>query len=75
MTLAAKSCNESEIWDDGIDWSGLPAHLSVNSLEDLYKKLEEGEADERAGRVIWLDDAVDEILQDIENGTIQKSKD
>jgi len=39
-------------------------------MEDFYRSFEEGIADARAGRMRPLDEAVDEILRDIENGTI-----
>jgi hypothetical protein len=79
MALVAKSytgseVNEGKIWGDnmggGIEWNNLPARLTVNNLEKLYEKLKESEADEKAGRVVWLDDAVDEILQNIKNETV-----
>jgi len=55
---------------DGEDDFGAPESLTVNTYEELCQKLAEGRADVEAGRVISLDDAVDEILRDIENGTI-----
>jgi len=56
-------------WDDDYDY-GAPESVTVHSYEELCQKLAEGRADIEAGRVISLDDAVDEILRDIANGTI-----
>ena len=56
-------------WDDDFDY-GAPESVTAHSYEELCQMLAEGRADIEAGRVISLDDAVDEILRDIENGTI-----
>ena len=60
---------DSDDWDDDFDY-GAPESVTVNSYEELCQKLEEGMADIEAGREISLDDAFDEILRDIANGTI-----
>jgi hypothetical protein len=60
---------DSDDWDDDFDY-GAPESVTAHSYEELCRMLAEGRADIEAGRVISLDDAVDEILRDIENGTI-----
>jgi hypothetical protein len=56
-------------WDDDFDY-GAPESVIAHSYEELCQMLAEGRADIEAGRVISIDDAVDEILRDIANGTI-----
>jgi len=56
-------------WDDDVDY-GAPESVTVHSYEELCQKLEEAEEDERTGQMYPLDEVVDEILRDIENGTI-----
>ncbi len=52
------------------------AVLSIEAYErltarfELYALLEEGMADIRAGRVVDADEALDSILEDLENGTL-----
>ncbi|MCL2182190.1 MAG: hypothetical protein FWB85_01805 [Chitinispirillia bacterium] len=67
---AAEAADDLDNEDDGIDWSGLPDRLTVGSLEELYEKLMEGLDDIEAGRTRPMDDVVNDILRDIENGTI-----
>ena len=63
------AADSDDDWDDDFDF-GAPESVTVNSYEELCQKLEEGMADIEAGREISLDDAFDEILRDIANGTI-----
>ena len=52
------------------------AVLSIEAYErlagrfELYALLEEGLADIRAGRTVDADEALDSILEDLENGTL-----
>ncbi len=52
------------------------AVLSIDAYErlagrfELYALLEEGLADIRAGRTVDADEALDSILEDLENGTL-----
>ena len=52
------------------------AVLSIEAYErlagrfELYTLLEEGLADIRAGRTVDADEALDSILEDLENGTL-----
>lgn len=52
------------------------AILSIEAYErlagrfELYALLEEGLADIRAGRTVDADEALDSILEDLENGTL-----
>ena len=52
------------------------AVMSIEAYErladrfELYALLEEGMADIRAGRVVDADEALDSILEDLENGTL-----
>jgi hypothetical protein len=55
-------------WDDDYDY-GAPESVTVHSYEELRQKLAEAEEDDEASD-ISLDDALNEILKDIENGTI-----
>jgi len=54
--------------DDDYDY-GAPESVTVHSYEELCQKLAEAEEDDEASD-ISLDDALDEILRDIKNGTI-----
>ena len=60
--------NPDDDWDDDFDY-GAPESVTVHSYEELCQKLEEAEEDDEASD-ISLDDALNEILKDIENGTI-----
>jgi len=60
----------AEAWESDAADEGAPESITVNSYEELCQKLAEGRADIEAGRVISLDDAIDNILRDIANGTI-----
>jgi len=64
--------NDDDDGDDGIDLDALPVpeSITVRTLEELYSKVEEGRQALLEGRTIPLDEAVDSILRDIENGTI-----
>jgi len=45
-----------------------PAYIAWK--QEVFQKIKEGVADIEAGRVRPIDDVVDDILRDIENGTI-----
>ena len=46
------------------------AYERLTARFELYALLEEGMADIRAGRTVDADEALDSILEDLENGTL-----
>ena len=48
----------------------IEAYERLTARFELYALLEEGMADIRAGRVVDADEALDSILEDLENGTL-----
>lgn len=48
----------------------IEAYERLTARVELYTLLEEGMADIRAGRVVDADEALDSILEDLENGTL-----
>lgn len=49
---------------------GIEAYERLAGRFELYALLEEGLADIRAGRTVDADEALDSILEDLENGTL-----
>jgi len=75
----ASDADPDNDWDDDDDDEPLtpekvaaikkdPAYIAWK--EEIFRSLLESEEDVKAGRVYSLDEVVDEILRDIENGTI-----
>lgn len=48
----------------------IEAYERLTARFELYALLEEGMADIRAGRTVDADEALDSILEDLENGTL-----
>jgi len=68
---AVEETDDLDDEDDGIDWSGLPAHMTFNSKEELYRTLIKDLDDlDEEDDGIPIEDVFDEIRRDIINGTI-----